>query len=58
MGLRNRNKFTNENCFFITTSCFKMKHLLFDEDCHKIIIENFKKLFRLIFKKGKFHYII
>ena len=42
MGLRNRNKFTNENCFFITTSCFKMKHLLFDEDCHKIIIENLK----------------
>jgi putative transposase len=41
MGLRDRNKFTDENCFFVTTSCFEMKHLLFDEECYKIILENF-----------------
>jgi putative transposase len=42
MGLRNRNRFTDENCFFITSTCFEHKHLLFDEECYEILLDNIR----------------
>jgi putative transposase len=37
MGTKNRDLFTSENCFFVTTSCFQHKFLLFDETCFEIL---------------------
>ncbi len=42
MGLRDRNQFTYENCFFVTTSCHQRKHLLGDEPCFNILLDNFR----------------
>jgi putative transposase len=40
--LKSRNLITDENCFFITTKCYKDKFLFFDETCFDILIENFE----------------
>lgn len=37
MGLRNRGDFKDEQCFFITTSCNKMKHLFKNENYFLIL---------------------
>lgn len=42
MGLRNRNIFTDENCFFVTTRCYEKRFLFVDEACFKILLDNFK----------------
>ncbi len=42
MGLRGRNGLADENCFFVTTSCYQRQHLLVDEKCFILLTENLK----------------
>ncbi|TAH21031.1 MAG: hypothetical protein EAZ08_04810 [Cytophagales bacterium] len=42
MPLRNHTAYQDFQCFFITTSCFQMQHLLCDDKCFDLILENFK----------------
>lgn len=66
MGLRNRNLFTDENCFFVTNTCHNHKYLLFDNGCFDIIIENFlfynkkynSKTLAFVLMNNHIHFII
>jgi putative transposase len=40
MGLRDRNQYLDENCFFITTTCFNWYRLLQMESCKQIVSDS------------------
>lgn len=42
MGLRDRNRFTDENCFFVTTRCHEKRFLFVDDACFHILLDNFR----------------
>ncbi|MEQ8363311.1 MAG: transposase [Cyclobacteriaceae bacterium] len=42
MGLRGRTQFLDQNCFFVTTTCYKWYHLLAMDSCKDIIVESMK----------------
>ena len=43
MPLHHHKKYSMEyNCFFITSGCYELKHLLVDETCFEIILDNFR----------------
>jgi len=44
MGLRGRNQFLDEECFFITTTCHNWYHLLDMDSCKQIVCNSFNFL--------------
>jgi putative transposase len=40
MGLRGRNQFLEEDCFFVTTTCYKWYHLLEMDSCKQIVSDS------------------
>lgn len=57
MPLHNHTHYQDYSCFFITTSCFERQHLLCDEQCFDIIIENFK-FYNQKYKAGIIAYVL
>jgi putative transposase len=44
MGLRNRTRYPEADCFFVTTTCFNWYHLLESEACKAIVCASIKFL--------------
>jgi putative transposase len=44
MGLRGRNQFLEEECFFVTTTCRNWYHLLEMDSCKQIVSDSFNFL--------------
>lgn len=57
MGLRNRNSFREEKCFFVTTSCYKHIKVLEDDFC-KLIVANSLNFVAVKYKISILGYVI
>lgn len=44
MGLRGRTNYSDADCFFVTTTCYKWYHLLANDSCKKIICDSIEFL--------------